>query len=125
MITRLIAVVTRLSQSASSTTGDAIAIASDPSRIGRTTRVTTGSPRKSANSAGDGGERPLAPADVERRGLAPDGPRRRVAPAASVDHDGGRNPKLARIAWPSGPANQSRNAVAAAAFFEALTTTPS
>jgi hypothetical protein len=41
-----------------------------------------------------------------------------------LDHDGGRNPKLARIVWPSGPANQVRNAWAAATFADALTTTP-
>ena len=40
------------------------------------------------------------------------------------DDGGGRNPNEARIAWPSGPANQVRKAWAAAAFLDALTTTP-
>ncbi len=51
VIARLIAVVTKLSQSASRTTGDASANRSDPSRIARPTRVRTGSPRKSAKRA--------------------------------------------------------------------------
>ena len=49
VITRLIAVVTRLSHSASRTTGEATATASDPSTTDRTTSVATGSPRNSAN----------------------------------------------------------------------------
>lgn len=36
----------------------------------------------------------------------------------------GRNPNPARIAWPSGPASQSRNAAATAPFADDLTTTP-
>ena len=49
--TRLTAVVTRLSASASSTMRDPIAMASEPSKIDRPTRVRTGRPRNSATSA--------------------------------------------------------------------------
>ena len=42
----------------------------------------------------------------------------------SRDQGGGRKPNEDRIAWPSGPANQVRKACAAAAFLDALTTTP-
>ena len=127
VITRLTAVVARLSQSASRTTGEASATRSDPSTMARTTSVSTGSPRKSAKRAASAkSERsPHRPAvrrpDVERPTAgAPPG-----RPAASLDHDGGgRNPKSARIAWPSGPANHARKAWAAVGFGDALTTTP-
>ena len=124
---RLIAVVTRLSHSASRTTGEATASPSDPSRIARTTSVTTGSPRNRAKSAATATserspQRPgRAPRPLERPSAAGLPPGR---PAASSITTGGRKPKPLRIAWPSGPANQSRKALAAAAFFDALTTTP-
>src|SRR4029077_17594883 len=65
----------------------------------------------------DGDRRPEAQAEQDRD------PRQR-ARLRAADHDGGRNPNVARIAWPSGPASQVRNAPAAAAFVEAFTTTP-
>ena len=50
VIPRLMAVVTRLNDSASRTAGDAIASWREPSRIARATSVSTGSPRNSARS---------------------------------------------------------------------------
>ena len=112
-MTRLIAVVTRLSQSASRTTGEASATASDPSRIARTTSVRTGSPRNRAKRAASAAserspQRPAVRGSGLERPAQPAPPR---APGCRLDHDGGgRNPKPARIAWPSGPANQARKA---------------
>src|SRR5487761_2695526 len=74
----------------------------------------------------DEGAGPPAPAhwrDLDRRGH-PDGPGRRLAGHSSRAQAGGRKPNEARIAWPSGPAIQARNACAAATFGEAFTTMP-
>ncbi len=79
--------------------------------------------REQAGEGEDGDFAPAvaAPGRAARSGYVGDAVR---LACVGLDHDGGRNPKLARIAWPSGPANQVRNACAAAVFAEALTTTP-
>ena len=75
----------------------------EPSRRARTTSVTTGSARKIAKSAATAtSELAYRPAGVRHHANARPSP---CPPNASrlLDHDGGRNPKRFRIAWPVGP----------------------
>ena len=63
-----------------------------------------GQAEEQGEQAGEDGERPLRPS--ARPGRRPPGDRRCApgcSPGGSVDHDGGRNPKPLRIAWPSRP----------------------
>ena len=89
----------------------------DPSTIARTTSARTGSPRNSAKRAASAAiERSPQPDRVvtgrERPASVPSTPGR--PPGETFDHDaGGRNPRSDRMAWPSRPASQVRNAVEA------------
>ena len=108
MITRLIAVVTRLSQ-------QSVENGRRPER-GRQRPIEErpaheredGQAEEQREQRRDGGERALTPRpgrpllDRERSTAAGS-----PWPPGSLDHDGGRNPRPPRIAWPSGPANQS------------------
>ena len=89
--TRLTAVVARLSHSASRTTGEAAASASDPSTIARATSATTGSPRNRANRAA----RATSERSPQRAGRpVPDRPVDGPPPARGrlAHRAGGRNP---------------------------------
>ena len=97
---------------------------SEPSRTDRTTSVDDGQREEQREQAGERDERRVRPTmrDAVGRAVASTAPMR--SPTASVMTAGGRNPNSARIAWPSGPANQSRNAWAASAVRRRLDDDP-
>ena len=128
--TRLIAVVTRLSQRASRTTGERERVRQRPIEDRpHDEGERPAAPRKSAKSAGDRVERAIAPTARPRaRDRRAAGPVRAVrggmlAAAPSITTAAGTR---SRRGSPGRPARRtrSRNALAAAAFFDALTTTP-
>ena len=129
VMTRLMAVVTRLSQSASSDRrrgdGDGQRAIEDRSQHEREDREA----QEQREEGGQQGHGTLCPAPSPPTGgnrVADRSWRPQVGDGVRVPaHDGGRNPSSLRIAWPSGPASQSRKAFASAACAEALTTTPS
>ena len=126
--TRLVEVVTRLRNRASSTTGVVIASFNDPSRIERAIRTTTGNPRNSSMMPATGGRSHLR---IWRRPAPRPG---RTAPRACDPcrsagvgagcHGGGRKPNEDTTSCPSGPISQPRKAAAASWFGDAPTTTP-
>ena len=127
--TRLIEVVTRLRIRASSTTGVVSASVSEPSRVARAIRTTTGNPRNS--NVRPATSRTVHPPNTDTPGpssgrsgtpLACD-PCRCAAVGARC-HGGGRKPNEDRTSCPSGPISQSRNAAAASWFGDSATTTP-
>ena len=107
VITRLMAVVTRLSRSASRTIGEATATRSDPSRIARRTSVMTGSPRNKAKRAASAvsersARRPaLRGSGLERPTAAGATPGLPAAPSITTPAGGTRS-------WPGLPGRRAR-----------------